>query len=235
MSTGGGEPRPTVGIVSPQVLEEAFIGDELGDFGLTAYPKEVVPEDHPIHAAPELARSFLRVTGDFVDRAHRHCGLYHRFLYWHAESGEREVWLHWMAVDADRRGGLLEFRRRTIEVLASGGVRRARGTGGGTAGAYVLAREGFELDLPRLPGFGAGVGLAQGDETSALPRQGDLVAVLVERIVVAAVFDGRISEAEADLIREHEPRSPQQLAAFTERHLSRRLLATARYPSVLEM
>jgi hypothetical protein len=225
----------TVRLVESRVLARAFTGLDLGHYGLKAYPTEAVAVAEPIKAAPELADAYFRVTGSFVDQVGRLCGRYHRFLYKHKENGALEVWLQRMEVDAERRGGLRGFRRRGIETLRNDNFQRARSNGGGVAGAYVLASEGFGFDLERLPGYGAGIGLAEGDETRSLPLEGDLVKLLVERITAAAVKDGRISLAEAATVLQAEPRSPQELLAFRESRLSWRLLTTARYPHVLEM
>lgn len=235
MSKDEGRWSKTVGMVDSGVIARAFIGHDLGDFELTAYPTAAVGVEGPITAAPELTIAYYRVTGNFVDRVGRLCGTYHRFLYQHAETDELEVWLQKMEVDAERRGGLRDFRRRGIEALREAGFRRARSNGGNLAGAYVLATEGFGFDRDRLPGFGEGIGLAKRDEARPLPLKGDLVKVLVERIVAAAANDGRISPLEAATVLEAEPRSPQELAAFPEKHLSRRLMTTVRCPFVLEM
>lgn len=227
--------RAVAEIVGRRDIEEAFGGSDLGDFGLTAIPQEVRVVEGAFAAAPELATAYLWVSGDFVDRAGTACGRYDRYVYRHAQTGQAEVWLEKLEVTADRRGGVgHDFRERCFTALSRAGIWRVRTNGGNQSGTYGLARQGFHFDLARLPGFGEG-GVAQGDETRALSHEGDVVRILVERLIAAALEDGRISAFEAGWIRDHKPRSSGELAQFGVRHLSRRLLATTRYPQVLEI
>lgn len=223
-------------IVEHDVLTPAFTGRDFGNHHLAATlrPSEMIGRALP--PAPELASSYLPVKGYFFDLVEQCCGSCEFFLY-QSVSGQLEVWLDAMSVDEERRGGMATYLQHALTVLGGAGFQRARSSGGGMAGAYLLGhRFGFEFDEERLSGFGARTRLAEGDEPGPLPQEGSQqVEFLIARLIAAAVRRGSISEDEAETIRLANPRSPRALAGFPERDLSKRLLSTARYPQVKDL
>jgi hypothetical protein len=220
---------PSGGITHPDVLRSAFEGGPYGEHALYAQIDTVDRVAGAIPFVPLPVLAYLLIEGRFVNSAGDVAGVFRRAIYRNEETRAVELWLGGLDVIPGRRGGLRTFQNDGILVAAEHGVAMAR-LNAGRIGAWLWT-EDFDLDTARLPGFGAdGRGVGRGGETVVVPQGGDLPAVLLRSIILAAVRSGRIEVDEAAFLLDLGLRSPRAVRDRCDRELGKRLLIESRWP-----